>query len=42
MSTEVSMAADNDLRALVLNAIPQQPPFRFIEEILEMDAAATG
>ncbi|MCX5827765.1 MAG: beta-hydroxyacyl-ACP dehydratase [Deltaproteobacteria bacterium] len=37
MSTEVSMAADDALRALILNAVPQQPPFRFIEEIMEMD-----
>jgi 3-hydroxyacyl-[acyl-carrier-protein] dehydratase len=31
------MAADDDLRTLILNAVPQQPPFRFIEEIMEMD-----
>jgi 3-hydroxyacyl-[acyl-carrier-protein] dehydratase len=31
------MAADETLRALILNAVPQQPPFRFIEEIIEMD-----
>ncbi|MEI7638022.1 MAG: beta-hydroxyacyl-ACP dehydratase [Syntrophus sp. (in: bacteria)] len=31
------MVADETLRALILNAVPQQPPFRFIEEILEMD-----
>ena len=31
------MAADDALRALILNAVPQQPPFRFIEEIIEMD-----
>jgi len=31
------MAADDALRTLILNAVPQQPPFRFIEEIMEMD-----
>jgi len=31
------MAADKNLRTTILNAVPQQHPFRFIEEILEMD-----
>jgi 3-hydroxyacyl-[acyl-carrier-protein] dehydratase len=31
------MVADGAMCALILNAVPQQPPFRFIEEILEMD-----
>ncbi len=32
------MAADQALREMILNAVPQQPPFRFIDEIREMDA----
>ncbi len=31
------MEADDALRALILNAVPQQQPFRFIEEIIEID-----
>ena len=32
------MAADRDTREKVLAAVPQQKPFRFIDEILELDA----
>jgi len=32
------MAADQALREMILNAVPQRPPFRFIDEIREMDA----
>ena len=31
------MAADREMRERVLAAVPQQAPFRFIDEILEMD-----
>lgn len=31
------MEADRETRDLILNAVPQQHPFRFIDEILEMD-----
>ena len=31
------MAADDAMRALILKTVPQEPPFRFIEEIMEMD-----
>ncbi|MHB8770735.1 MAG: 3-hydroxyacyl-ACP dehydratase FabZ family protein [Syntrophales bacterium] len=31
------MEADLSMRARVLAMVPQQPPFRFIEEILELD-----
>ena len=31
------MVADDTQRELILSALPQQPPFRFIEEIMEMD-----
>lgn len=31
------MAADQAMRELILKSVPQQPPFRFIDEILEMD-----
>lgn len=31
------MAADERTRAIILEAIPQQPPFRFIDELLELD-----
>ena len=31
------MAADRTTRELVLKAVPQQDPFRFIDEILELD-----
>jgi 3-hydroxyacyl-[acyl-carrier-protein] dehydratase len=31
------MAADREVMEWVLNAIPQQPPFRFIDEILTLD-----
>ena len=31
------MAVDAKLFAEILKAVPQQPPFRFIDEILEMD-----
>ena len=31
------MAADQEMRSLILNAVPQQHPFRFIDEIIEMD-----
>lgn len=32
------MAADRETREKVLAAVPQQEPFRFIDEILELDA----
>ncbi len=32
------MAADREMRERVLAAVPQQAPFRFIDEILEVDA----
>lgn len=31
------MAADEKTRAQILNAVPQQAPFRFIDEILELN-----
>lgn len=31
------MTADRETRTRVLNAVPQQRPFRFIDEILELD-----
>jgi 3-hydroxyacyl-[acyl-carrier-protein] dehydratase len=31
------MAADREMRERVLAAVPQQEPFRFIDEILELD-----
>lgn len=31
------MAADEETRALILNTVPQQHPFRFIDEILWLD-----
>ena len=31
------MAVDAALREAILNKVPQQPPFRFIDEIIEMD-----
>ncbi|OPY06973.1 MAG: 3-hydroxyacyl-(acyl-carrier-protein) dehydratase FabZ [Syntrophaceae bacterium PtaB.Bin095] len=31
------MAADEQMKAIILKAIPQQPPFRFIDELLELD-----
>ncbi len=31
------MAADAETRARILQAVPQQAPFRFIDEILELD-----
>ncbi len=31
------MAADRETMDLILNAVPQQPPFRFIDEIIELD-----
>ncbi len=31
------MAADRALREMILNTVPQQPPFRFVDEIREMD-----
>ncbi len=31
------MEADQGMRAAVLKSVPQQPPFRFIDEILELD-----
>lgn len=33
------MAADQTMRETILAAVPQQPPFRFIEEIRELDEA---
>jgi len=32
------MAADREMKERVLAAVPQQAPFRFIDEILELDA----
>ena len=37
MSTGGSMEADRALREQVLNMVPQQRPFRFIQDILELD-----
>ncbi len=31
------MAADQEMRTKILNSVPQQKPFRFIDEILELD-----
>jgi 3-hydroxyacyl-[acyl-carrier-protein] dehydratase len=31
------MEADEAMRALILKTVPQEPPFRFIEEIMELD-----
>jgi 3-hydroxyacyl-[acyl-carrier-protein] dehydratase len=31
------MAADEETRALILSTVPQQYPFRFIDEILQLD-----
>ena len=31
------MAADERMKAIILEAIPQRPPFRFIDELLELD-----
>jgi len=31
------MAADLETREMILKAVPQQPPFRFIDEIIELD-----
>jgi 3-hydroxyacyl-[acyl-carrier-protein] dehydratase len=31
------MAADRETIDIILNAVPQQPPFRFIDEIIELD-----
>ena len=31
------MSADRETQEKVLSAVPQQPPFRFIDEILELD-----
>src|SRR4030065_2658038 len=37
MSTEACMEADRFMRERVLSMVPQQPPFRFIDEILTLD-----
>lgn len=37
MLMEDSMAADRETMGLILKAIPQQPPFRFVDEIVELD-----
>jgi 3-hydroxyacyl-[acyl-carrier-protein] dehydratase len=37
MLTEDFMAADQETRDLILKSVPQQHPFRFIDEILELD-----
>jgi len=34
------MAATQDTRDMILNSIPQQHPFRFIDEILELDESS--
>jgi 3-hydroxyacyl-[acyl-carrier-protein] dehydratase len=34
---EDSMAADRETMDLILKMVPQQPPFRFIDEIIELD-----
>ena len=31
------MAADFETKNMILKAVPQQPPFRFIDEIIELD-----
>ncbi len=31
------MAADREMREMILRSVPQQKPFRFIDEILELD-----
>jgi len=31
------MAADQEMRERILNSVPQQKPFRFIDEIVELD-----
>ena len=31
------MAADRETMDMILNAVPQQPPFRFIDDIIELD-----
>jgi 3-hydroxyacyl-[acyl-carrier-protein] dehydratase len=31
------MAADRETMDLILKAVPQQPPFRFVDEIIELD-----
>jgi len=31
------MAADLETKNMILKAVPQQPPFRFIDEIIELD-----
>jgi 3-hydroxyacyl-[acyl-carrier-protein] dehydratase len=40
MSTEDFMAADQDTRDMILNSVPQQHPFRFIDEILALDESS--
>jgi 3-hydroxyacyl-[acyl-carrier-protein] dehydratase len=37
MSTEVCMAADRETMDHILKSVPQQYPFRFIDNILELD-----
>jgi 3-hydroxyacyl-[acyl-carrier-protein] dehydratase len=34
------MAADQDTRDMILNSVPQQHPFRFIDEILTLDESS--
>jgi 3-hydroxyacyl-[acyl-carrier-protein] dehydratase len=34
---EGCMAADLETKNMILKAVPQQPPFRFIDEIIELD-----
>lgn len=34
------MAANQNTRDMILNSIPQQHPFRFIDEILELDESS--
>ena len=34
------MAADHEIRALILKSVPQRQPFRFIDEILALDESS--
>jgi 3-hydroxyacyl-[acyl-carrier-protein] dehydratase len=40
MSTEDFMAADQATRDMILKSVPQQHPFRFIDEILALDESS--